>query len=258
MVLKCRLLRTNGQYLSDPSAHGLLKITVPGAHALDPGFVIRQVVSVHQRAGNWKQSGSHLELLGGSIFRSPNARYVGGGARELQGAWKKVSIEKVVHEYLGFAEKSCGGLPMRERVILAKLVSAMLGAALSAVLLVGLPLGIPSGTVVEGLIFTSIVALVATVSGGLLGLPAILIVDKLFPDSKLRHIIVAPFCSVFAWLVIEGAFSREGWHRIWASGSFWIDWAPRRVAIAILIGLLTGAIYTIIWPQVRRAFRVNE
>lgn len=147
---------------------------------------------------------------------------------------------------------------MSERVILAKLASAMLGAALSAVLLVGLPLGMPSGTVVEGLIFTSIVALVAAVLGALLGLPAILIVDKLRPASRFRHIIVAPFCSVLAWLVIEGAFSRDGWQRIWSSGSFWIDWAPRRVAVAISIGLLTGIIYTIIWPRARRAFRVNE
>lgn len=147
---------------------------------------------------------------------------------------------------------------MSERVILAKLISAVLGAALSAVLLVGLPLGIPSGTVAEGLIFISIVALVAAVLGAFLGLPAIIIVDKLLPDLRFRHIIVAPFCSVLGWLVIEGAFAREGWHRIWTSGSFWIDWAPRRVAVAILIGLLTGIIYTIIWPRARRALKVSE
>lgn len=66
---------------------------------------------------------------------------------------------------------------MSERVIVAKLASVVLGSASSAALLVGLPLGRTSGTVAEGLIFTSIVALVSAALGAFLGLPAILIVD---------------------------------------------------------------------------------
>ena len=138
---------------------------------------------------------------------------------------------------------------MSDRGVFAKLVSVMVGSAVSVATLVGLPLGMTSGTVVEGLVFASIVSFVAATFGAFIGLPAIMLIDWMLPGCRLRHIFIAPFCSVFVWLVIEGAFSRGGWGRIWASSSFWIDWAPRRVVAVIIIGLLAGGIYTVIWPR---------
>lgn len=157
---------------------------------------------------------------------------------------------------------------MNERVALAKLVSVMLGSALSAAVLVGLPLsaavlvglpsGVASGDVVGVVMFTSVIAVVAAVLGAFLGFPAILVVDKVFPDSRLRHIFLAPFCAVFAWLVIEGGFARGGWDQIWASSFFWTEWAPRRMAAVVVIGLLAGTFYTVIWPRMRRILKADQ
>ena len=138
---------------------------------------------------------------------------------------------------------------MSNNGVSAKLVSVMVGSAVSVAAIVGLPLGVTSGTVVEGLVFASIVSFVAAIFGAFIGLPSIMFVDRLLPAYRLRHIFIAPFCSVFAWLAIEGAFSRDGWHRIWSSSGFWIDWAPRRMVAVVIIGLLAGGVYTVIWPR---------
>lgn len=145
-----------------------------------------------------------------------------------------------------------------ERIAFSKLVSVVLASALSAIILVGLPLGMAVGTVVEGAIFASLAVVVGVVLGALIGFPAVLMIDKLFPRSRHRHVLLAPVCAVLAWLVIEGAFARGAWHQIWTSSSFWSDWAPRRMAAAIVLGLVAGGLYTIICPRVLGMLGVNK
>jgi hypothetical protein len=146
---------------------------------------------------------------------------------------------------------------MNERLALSKVLSVALSSAVSASLLIGFPLSVMAGTIIETMIFTSIVGAVAAVLGVVLGFPVILVSDHFFPRIKFRHIAVAPVCAVMAWLVVEGAFSRDGWSRIWGGGSFWLEWAPKRLAVVVAVGLLAGLLYTAIWPRLRRKLRAD-
>jgi len=46
--------------------------------------------------------------------------------------------------------------------------------------------------------------------------------------------------------------ARDAWNNIWASSTFWIERAPRRLAAFATIGLLAGILYSFIWPSLLR------
>jgi len=149
-------------------------------------------------------------------------------------------------------------MPVNPRIALSKILAVALSAGIAGALLIGAPLGVTAGTALESIYFSSIIGIVAAVFGVILGFPAILTADAFFPHAKLRHVALGAVCAVLAWLVVEGAFARGAWNNIWASGSFWLNWAPKRVAAFVVIGLVGGVLYTLIWPRLLRALARRE
>lgn len=147
---------------------------------------------------------------------------------------------------------------MDQRIALSKILAVALSAGIAGALLIGVPFSVAAGTALETVCFSSIIGIVAAAVGVILGFPAILTADAFFPHAKLRHVALGAVCSVLAWLVVEGAFARGAWNNIWASNSFWLKWAPKRVAAFLVIGLVAGVLYTIIWPRLLQALARRE
>lgn len=82
-------------HLIDPSTSSLINITVPGAHALDPGFVIRQIVpdgyggfSVSTRGwGTGSSPFLNSNSWADSMVWAPNTRDIGGEVSKLKWPW---------------------------------------------------------------------------------------------------------------------------------------------------------------------------
>jgi uncharacterized protein YacL len=141
---------------------------------------------------------------------------------------------------------------VNQRLALSKILAVALSAGICGLLLIGLPLSVNAGTEIETIYFSSIIGMVAAIFGVVVGFPAILIVDAVLPHAKFRHVALGAFCAVLAWLIVEGAFARDAWNNIWASSTFWIERAPRRLAVFAVIGLLAGILYSLIWPSLLR------
>lgn len=149
-------------------------------------------------------------------------------------------------------------MPVNQRVTLSKILAVALSAGITGALLIGVPFSVTAGTALETVYFSSIIGIVAAVFGVILGFPAILAADAFFPHAKRRHVALGAVCAVLAWLVVEGAFARGAWNNIWASSSFWLNWAPKRVAAFVIIGLVAGVLYMLIWPRLLRALTRRE
>ena len=84
-------------HLIDPSTSSLINITVPGAHALDPGFVIRQIVpdghggfSVSTRGwGTGSSPLSNSNSWADDFVWAPNTRDIGEQVSEFQWPWSE-------------------------------------------------------------------------------------------------------------------------------------------------------------------------
>lgn len=96
-------------HLVDPSTSSLINITVPGAHALDPGFVIRQVLpdgfggfSVSTRG--WGTGSSPMFNSNSWADRqvwSPNTRDIGSEVGKLQWPWSTFPSKQKCMSYRG-------------------------------------------------------------------------------------------------------------------------------------------------------------
>ncbi len=96
-------------HLVDPSTSSLINITVPGAHALDPGFVIRQVLpdgfggfSVSTRG--WGTGSSPMFNSNSWADRQlwiPNTRDIGSEVGKLQWPWSTFPSKKKCMSYRG-------------------------------------------------------------------------------------------------------------------------------------------------------------
>jgi len=78
----------------------------------------------------------------------------------------------------------------------------------------------------------------------MLGWPLLIVLERWFQKYRLRYVVGGWSCALLAWLFIEGAFFPGAWSVIWNRQSFWVEFAPRRIFIFSVVGLLCGAIYT--------------
>lgn len=85
---------------------------------------------------------------------------------------------------------------------------------------------------------------IGAVMGGICGVPLVLLLEWKASSWRLRYFFMGPVCALCGWLLFEGAFAGGAWQKVWSSSSFWLEWAPRRVLVFSLIGLLAALLFT--------------
>ncbi len=85
--------------------------------------------------------------------------------------------------------------------------------------------------------------IIGAVIGLIVGCPLVCLIDGMFERWRFRHVIFGAVGAVLGWLLMEGAFASGAWDAIWTSRTFWMTWAPRRIAVFSIIGLLSGLLY---------------
>ena len=88
--------------------------------------------------------------------------------------------------------------------------------------------------------------LIGAAVSAVIGLPILFAVDC-FLATKWRYVIDGGAYGLVFWTLMDAPIFPKDWHMLLES-SFWIDYAPRRVAIWISFGMLVGVAYTgIVW-----------
>ncbi|MGN7839319.1 hypothetical protein [Stenotrophomonas sp. 22385] len=86
-------------------------------------------------------------------------------------------------------------------------------------------------------------AIIGAVIGLIVGCPLVCLIDGMFERWRLRYLIFGAVGAVLGWLLMEGAFASGSWDAIWSSRTFWMTWAPRRILVFSIIGLMSGLLY---------------
>lgn len=90
--------------------------------------------------------------------------------------------------------------------------------------------------------------LVGAVLGLIVGCPLVCLIDGMFERWRPRYLVFGALGAVLGWLLMEGAFASGSWDAIWSSRTFWVSWAPKRMLLFSIIGLMSGLLYmALVW-----------
>lgn len=127
----------------------------------------------------------------------------------------------------------------------ARMLAVPLSTAVASCMFFLIPVMSSSGTSVHGALpVLGIFLIIGAIIGLIVGCPLVLLVDGIFPRWRLRYIVFGAAGALVGWLVLDGGFARGAWEAIWSNPNFWVDWAPRRLILFSLIGVMSGLLYT--------------
>jgi hypothetical protein len=88
--------------------------------------------------------------------------------------------------------------------------------------------------------------LIGVVVSAIIGLPLLFVIDR-FLVTTWRYVIGGAAYGLVFWVLMDAPIFPKDWHRL-ATSTFWLDYAPRRVALWVAFGAIVGALYTgILW-----------
>lgn len=88
--------------------------------------------------------------------------------------------------------------------------------------------------------------LIGVVVSTIIGLPLLFAVDS-FLATRWRYVIGGAIYGLVFWILMDAPVFPKDWHLL-AHSRFWVEYAPRRVAIWTAFGALVGVIYSgVLW-----------